>query len=398
MKPNFQDNEPQHEAAQTPAPEPRVLRPLRIGLTPGDPNGVGYEVIVKTFAALEMLELCTPVLFGSSRTLGTHRKTLGEQTPSWNVVASAEEAVQGQLNLVEATSADVAVDFGAVSAEAGHAAFECLEVATDALRAGHIDALVTAPISKQSIQSADFRFPGHTEYLADRLAPAAAAPAAPLMVLCNDVMRVALVTTHLPLSKIAAAITTAAVEQKIEQLHSALLADFGVTAPRIAVLGLNPHNGDGGTIGSEETDVIRPAIDAAVEKGIQAYGPYPADGFFGAGQYAAFDAVLAMYHDQGLAAFKALTMDSGVNFTAGLPFVRTSPDHGTAFDIAGTDSASPASLRAAVFAAIDIVRHRRAYVEAHANPLPKLFHERREDGGHPRREIRVRSTEPRRPE
>lgn len=348
---------------------------LRVGITHGDINGVGYELIFRTFAAPEMADLCTPIVFGSAKVAAYHRKALGLDV-AFQVVNSAADALEGQLNLIDCATDDVSVQFGQCSAEAGHMAYVALEAATEALKAGDIDVLVTAPICKSAIQSADFRFVGHTEYLADRLAP----DSQPLMMLCNDQLRVALVTTHLPLRDVPAAITTESVEQHIRQVYHSLRHDFLVPAPRIAVLGLNPHNGDNGTLGSEEADIIRPAIQAAVEDGIQCFGPYPADGFFGAGLYGEFDAVLAMYHDQALAPFKALSMDDGVNFTAGLPYVRTSPDHGTAFDIAGRGIASEASFRRAIYDAIDICRNRRADDDARRNPLPKLYHERREDG------------------
>lgn len=356
----------------TQQPEGRLLR---VGITHGDTNGVGYEIILKAFAESTMLELCTPIVYGSAKVAAFHRKALAAET-NYHTIASAEEAEDGCLNLVNCFDEDVKVEFGQVSAEAGHAAFVALEHAVEDLQAGRIDVLVTAPICKEAIQSADFRFPGHTEYLSDRLG----GDGEPLMILANNLMRVALVTTHVPHKDVSDALSAELVQHKIEQLNRSLRRDFLIPAPRIAVLGLNPHNGDGGTIGNEEQEIISPAIAAAVEAGITCYGPYSADGFFGSAMYTHFDGVLAMYHDQGLAPFKALSMDDGVNFTAGLPFVRTSPDHGTAFDIAGRGEASAASLRQAVYMALDIYRHRRSDDEAYADPLPKLYHERREDG------------------
>jgi 4-hydroxythreonine-4-phosphate dehydrogenase len=354
---------------------------LRVGITHGDTNGVGYEIIYKTFADAGMLELCTPIIFGAAKVANYHRKSIeGCNGTVCRLIHSADEAQDGQLNLVSCFDDDLTVEFGKTSAEAGHAAYVALEAACDALRSGDIDVLVTAPICKSAIQSADFRFAGHTEYLSSRVGDGNE----PLMILVNSLMRVAFVTTHLPLRDIADAITTDAVEQQIRRLYRSLRYDFLVSQPRIAVLGLNPHCGDNGALGQEEQDVIAPAIHAAAEEGIQCFGPYPADGFFGAGLYRHFDGVLAMYHDQGLAAFKALSMDDGVNFTAGLPYVRTSPDHGTAFDIAGTGKASEASFRQAIYTAIDIYRNRCADDAANAHPLPKLYHERREDGGRQR--------------
>lgn len=348
---------------------------LRVGITHGDTNGVGYEIILKAFAEQTMFEVCTPVVFGSAKIGSYHRKALGIET-QFHFVNSAKDAVDGRLNLVNCFDNDVNVEFGRTSQEAGRAAYWALEAATEALKNGEIDVLVTAPICKNAIQSPDFNFAGHTEYLANRIGEGNE----PLMVLANDVMRVALVTTHLPISEVAAAITKENVAKKIRQLNKSLQHDFLISAPRIAVLGLNPHNGDDGVMGHEEKEAIAPAVQEAVEQGIQCFGPYPADGFFGAGMFSHFDAVLAMYHDQGLSPFKALSMDNGVNVTAGLPYVRTSPDHGTAFDIAGCNKASEASFRQAIYTAIDIHRNRKADDEARKNPLPKLYHERKEDG------------------
>lgn len=348
---------------------------LRVGITHGDTNGVGYEIILKAFAEQTMFEVCTPVVFGSAKIGSYHRKALGIET-QFHFVNSAKDAVDRRLNLVNCFDNDVNVEFGRTSQEAGRAAYWALEAATEALKNGEIDVLVTAPICKNAIQSPDFNFAGHTEYLANRIGEGNE----PLMILANDVMRVALVTTHLPISEVAAAITKENVAKKIRQLNKSLQHDFLISAPRIAVLGLNPHNGDDGVMGHEEKEAIAPAVQEAVEQGIQCFGPYPADGFFGAGMFSHFDAVLAMYHDQGLAPFKALSMDNGVNITAGLPYVRTSPDHGTAFDIAGCNKASEASFRQAIYTAIDIHRNRKADDEARKNPLPKLYHERKEDG------------------
>lgn len=369
---NINDYDKTSEEEKKVAP---VMRPLRVGITHGDTNGVGYEVILKSFSEQPMFDLCIPIVFGSAKAGSFHRKALGIDTP-FHIINNVEEAVEGKLNLLNCFNDEINVEFGRVSQEAGRAAFLALEAATQALKDGDIDVLVTAPICKNAIQSPDFKYAGHTEYLASRLGEGSQ----PLMILANDMMRVALVTTHLPISKVAEAITEESVTEKIEQLYASLRHDFLISSPRIAVLGLNPHNGDGGLMGSEEQEAIVPAIKKCVEAGIQCFGPYAADGFFGAGMYGHFDAVLAMYHDQGLAAFKALSMDNGVNITAGLPFVRTSPDHGTAFDIAGQNKASEASFRQAIYTAIDIFRSREADDEANENPLPKLYHERREDG------------------
>lgn len=365
------ENNTQVETAAHPLP---ASHKVRVGVTQGDTNGVGIELILKVFADPEMLALCTPVVYGHAKVFNCHRKYIGLDTP-FEVVAAAEEAARGRLNLVNLSDDDVKVEFGTQSAEAGHAAFMALEQAVQDLKVGKVDVLVTAPINKAGIQSSNFRFSGHTEYLQDRLG---GGQGEPLMVLCNNLMRVALVTTHLPISEVAFAITEERVQQKLRLLYESLQRDFCISAPRIAVLALNPHAGDGGLLGHEEEEIISPTVKALADAGMSCYGPFAADGFFGAGTYRHFDGVLAMYHDQGLAPFKALTVDGGVNFTAGLPVVRTSPDHGTAYDIAGKGVAAPASFRRAIFSAIDIWRNRKAYDAAHADPLPKLYQNRKE--------------------
>ena len=255
------------------------------------------------------------------------------------------------------------------------AAFKALDRAMTDFRSGLYDVLVTAPINKSTIQNPDFHFPGHTEYIQTSLGEGKKA----LMILMNETLRVALVTTHLPIKDVAKAISKEAIIERAKIFHEALRRDFRISCPRIAVLALNPHAGDDGLLGSEEKDVIIPAINELAAQGIQAFGPYPADGFFGAGTYERFDGVLAMYHDQGLAPFKTIALESGVNYTAGLPIVRTSPDHGTAYDIAGQSRADANSLRQAIYTAIDVFRNRQNYDEPLQNPLPKLFHEKRED-------------------
>lgn len=349
--------------------------PIRVGITHGDTNGVGYELIFKTFSDPAMLELCTPVVYGSQKAAAYHRKALDVPTV-FHTVNSASEAQPGQLNMVVCFEEEVNIELGKPSKEAGRAALLALERAVEDYKAGHIDVLVTAPINKASIQGAGFDFAGHTEYMQARLGEGNEA----LMILTNNLMRVALVTTHLPLKDVSGAITQDVVEKKIRLFYDSLRRDFLLPAPRIAVLALNPHCGDDGLFGQEEKESIAPAVAAMVEQGIQCFGPYPADGFFGTGMYRSFDGVLAMYHDQGLAPFKALSMEDGVNFTAGLPVVRTSPDHGTAYDIAGRGQADEASFRQAVYAAMDIYRNRQMDDEAHANPLRKQYHERREEG------------------
>ena len=347
---------------------------IRIGITHGDTNGVGYELILKTFSDYSMFDICTPVVYGSAKVAAYHKKLLNAPA-NFHIIQDVSAAENGKLNLVNCFDDEIKVEVGVPSKEAGKAAFYALEKAVADLKGGKIDVLVTSPINKATIQSDKFHFQGHTEYLEDRLASEGDS----LMILCNDLMKVALVTTHLPLKDVANAITRPLVEKKIQQLYSSLRRDFLLPAPRIAVLSLNPHSGDNGLLGTEEKEIINPAIESQRENGIPCFGPYPADGFFGAGLYSDFDGILAMYHDQGLAPFKALSMDNGVNFTAGLPFVRTSPDHGTAYDIAGKGVANENSFRCAIYSSIDIYRNRMADDEASKNPLRKQYHDKRDD-------------------
>ena len=352
---------------------------IRVAITQGDTNGVGYEVILKAFADSAILELCTPIIYGSSKIAAYHKKTLNLET-NFTIINKAEDVRDGRINLLECIDNEVKVELGQPSTEAGQAAFSALDRAMTDYRKGLYDVLVTAPINKATIQSPGFKFPGHTEYIETSLGEGKKA----LMILMNDVLRVALVTTHLPIKDIAKAITKEAIIEKATIFHQSLRRDFRISCPRIAVLSLNPHAGDNGLLGAEEKDIIQPAIEQLAENGIQAFGPYPADGFFGSGNFNYFDGVLAMYHDQGLAPFKTIALDNGVNYTAGLPIVRTSPDHGTAYDIAGQGKADENSLRQAIYTAIDIFRNRRNYDEPLQNPLPKLFHEKREDGNRAR--------------
>ena len=347
---------------------------IRVAITQGDTNGVGYEVIFKAFSDPVILELCTPIIYGSPKIAAYHKKALNLEV-NFSIINKAEEARDGRLNLLSCFDDDVKVDLGQPSQEAGDAAFRALDRAMTDYRAGLYDVLVTAPINKNNIQGDDFHFCGHTEYIEERVGNGSKA----LMILLNDVLRVALVTTHLPIKEVAAAITQEAIVEKTTIFHQSLRRDFRVSKPRIAILSLNPHAGDNGVIGTEENDIISPAIDQLSEAGINVYGPFAADGFFGSGLYTAFDGVLAMYHDQGLAPFKTIASEDGVNFTAGLPIVRTSPDHGTAYDIAGKNVANENSFRHAIYTAIDVFRNRANYDEPLANPLKKLYHERRDE-------------------
>ena len=342
---------------------------LKIGITQGDTNGIGWEIILKALADPRMTELFTPVVYGSPKAAAYYRNTVAEiEAFSFNPVASAAEARRGKANLVACgETADIAP--GKPTPEAGRAAVEALCAAMRDLKAGHLDALVTAPFDKETVQADDFRYTGHTEYLAAELEGEA------MMILCSDVLRVGLVTKHIPVSEIARNITKERIVRDLGTLRRALIEDFGIVEPRIAVMALNPHAGDGGLLGREEQEIIRPAVVEAFNQGVLAFGPFAADGLFAGGGYAKYDGILAMYHDQGLAPFKSLSPD-GVNFTAGLSAVRTSPDHGTAFDIAGKDKADPQSMRNAIYAAIDIAEHRRAWAEWTRNPLQRAERDR----------------------
>lgn len=349
-------------------------RKIRVGITQGDINGVGYEVILKVFQEPGMLELCTPIIYGSPKIAAFHRKAL-ELTTNFLTVDTAEDVIDGKVNLVTCIEEEVKIDLGKPTKESGQAALVALERSILDYRSGLIDVLVTAPINKYTIQSQEFQFPGHTEYIQACVGDGKEA----LMILMNKSLRVALVTTHMPISKVASAITQEAIVQKLRIFNQTLKRDLGVESPRIAVLGLNPHSGDQGLLGEEEQTIIKPALNQASEEGIFCFGPFAADGFFGSRAYDSYDGVLAMYHDQGLAPFKALAMNEGINFTAGLPLVRTSPDHGTAYDIAGKGAADPTSLREAIYAAIDVYRNRTRYDEAYAHPLRKMYYEKRDD-------------------
>ena len=347
---------------------------IKVGITHGDINGIGYEIVLKLLEDGRLAELCTPVVYGSAKIAAAYRKALQMQQVPMTQIESPEQATGDTNYIINVVGEEVRPEPGVASPEAGRAAFAALKRAVADLKNGDIDVLVTCPINKSTIHSAEFTFPGHTEYL-----ESAAGEGKALMILCDENMRVALLTTHTPIARVAETVTEDAIVEKLRIFDRSLRRDFGIDAPRIAVLGLNPHAGDGGLLGSEEKDIIAPAIAKAREERILAFGPYAADGFFGSGQFKKFDGILAMYHDQGLAPFKALCMGSGINFTAGLPFVRTSPDHGTGFDIAGQGVADPDSTRAAVYAAIDILRARRRYDEARRSPLRRQYYEKGAD-------------------
>lgn len=354
--------------------EIQMARPIRIGITHGDFNGVGYEVIIKALEDQGMLELCTPVVFGSSELALKVRKDLGASGFQFVPVKRASEIHDGSINVVDVCQTNLEHTPGHPSPEAGKAAVDALLAAADALERNEIDVVVTAPINKKTVYSEAFPYPGHTEFFANRFG----SDEGGLMVLFNEDVRVGLVTTHLPLREVPDRITKETVALTIRKMNSALVRDFGFERPRIAVLSLNPHNGDNGLLGSEEQTQIIPAIRECVADGILAFGPYAADGFFGSQEFRKFDGIVAMYHDQGLAPFKALAGEYGVNYTAGLPFVRTSPDHGTGYNIAGKGEADPTSMRQAIYQGLDIVRNRRMHAEATANPMPRMKQERRQ--------------------
>ncbi len=346
---------------------------IKIGITQGDTNGIGYEVILKALEDPRMVELCTPIIYGSAKIANHYRKL--SDIPQLNIaqIQSPDQARPDQVNIINVVDESLRVEPGTTSREAGHAAFMALEAAVADLKSGQIDALVTAPINKATIQSEEFTFPGHTEYLETSLSDGTEHA---LMILASDRLRVALVTIHTPIASVAEKITTENVLEKIRLFDAALECDFGIPHPRIAVLSLNPHSGEDGLLGNEEKESIIPAIEEAQSKKINVFGPFASDGFFGNGTWSRFDGILAMYHDQGLAPFKTLAMDAGVNVTSGLRYVRTSPDHGTGFDIAGKGIASADSMRAAIYSAIDIYRSRSRHAEALRNPLRKQYVEK----------------------
>lgn len=351
-------------------------RLIRVGITHGDINGVGYEVILKTFSDVRLTELCTPIIYGSSKIAAYHRKALEMPAINMSTIIEAESAGVNRINIINCVDDDTKVELAKATPAAGVAAYQSLEAAVIDIKRGVIDVLLTAPINKNNIQNENFHFPGHTEYLEENFGGVGRKA---LMILLSDTLRVALVTGHIPLAKVAHSITKEDIMQKLKIFNQSLIQDFGIVKPRIAVLGLNPHAGDEGLLGEEEQNIIIPAMNEMEQRGVLSFGPYAADGFFGSRSFEHFDGVLAMYHDQGLAPFKALAMDTGVNFTAGLSVVRTSPAHGIAYDIAGQNLASEESFRQALYTAIDIYRNRAIYREATSNPLRKQYFDKSSD-------------------
>lgn len=334
-----------------------------VGISQGDINGIGLEVVLKTLLEPGIADICTPVLFSSQKTVSYYRKVLGLEEFSFNPMREFSQINSKKVNVFVCYEEEVNIEMGKLTEVGGKYAYISLEKATQALLDKNIDVLVTAPINKSNIQGDNFKFVGHTEYLGSMLS------GDPLMLMCSENgLRIAVVTGHIPLKDVHSKLTIDGVARKIVQLHESLIKDFGVRKPRIAVLGLNPHAGDGGAIGNEDKEIIIPAIEKAKTNGL-VYGPYSADAFFGNGTYKQFDAVLAMYHDQGLIPFKTIAFNEGVNFTAGLNAVRTSPDHGTGYDIAGKNQANEQSFKRAMYAAIDIFKNRQLYDEITENPL-----------------------------
>lgn len=350
--------------------EATTSKRLKVAITHGDINGISYEVILKTFADERILELFTPIIYGSGKAAAYWRHALNIESVHWQPIHSAEEAREGTVNLIDIADGDVRVDPGKVSTKAGELALRALERATEDALAGRVDLMVTAPINKGAMPRDQFPYAGHTQYLEDK---AALEQGKSLMLLCAGDCRIALVTGHIPISAVSGSITSERIIQKAQTMEAGLIKDFGIIKPRLAVLALNPHAGDQGLIGDEEETIIRPAIEALNQAGHIVFGPYAPDGFWAGSHVGHFDGILAMYHDQGLTPFKALYMTEGVNITLGLKFVRTSPDHGTGYDIVGKGIATADSFREAIYLGIDVVRNRRRHAEATRNPLRRVY-------------------------
>lgn len=347
---------------------------IKIGITQGDTNGIGWEVILGALADPMMVEICTPVVYGCRKAAEFYSAKMGEEFEPirFYFCTSAAEARYGAVNFVEVGDKQLAVEPGKSTEASAKAAIAALEASVADLQSGALNAVVTAPICKEGMNAAGFGYTGHTEYFADKAGGKAT------MMMCSEILRVALATVHIPVQEVAKSLSTEALVEQLVELRATLKSDFGIVEPRIAVLSLNPHAGDGGLLGSEENDIIRPAVNQAYADGVLAFGPMAADGLFASGGYKNYDAIIAMYHDQGLTPFKALSPE-GVNFTAGLDIVRTSPDHGVAFDIAGKGLAESQSMRNAIYAAIDIVRRRENFARWSRNPLERFEREKGRD-------------------
>lgn len=341
-----------------------IQNKIVVGISQGDINGVSYEVIIKALMDNRIFDFCIPVVYGSAKVAAYHRKALNIVNFSFNNIKSADEANVKRANIINCLDDNVRVELGKSTQIAGESSLISLENAVRDLKEGKIDVLITAPINKDNVQSEKFNFPGHTEYLTQESTSKES-----LMLMVSENLKVGVVTTHMPLSKVPESITEEAILSKLRIMNKTLIQDFRIRKPKIAVLGLNPHAGDNGLLGKEEVEIIIPALNKAKDENILALGPYPADGFFGSDNFKKFDAILAMYHDQGLTPFKALAFNSGVNYTAGLDFIRTSPGHGTAYELAGLGQASEVSFRNAIYLACDIYRSRSEYKEISKDPL-----------------------------
>lgn len=338
---------------------------IKVGITHGDFNGISYEIIIKTFLDKRNLELYTPIIYGSSKVASYYRKSLNLLDVNFNLIKKADYANPNRANIINVINDEVKIEIGKTTQIAGEVAFMALEKAIDDVKWDKIDVLVTCPINKKNIHSEKFDFKGHTDYLASKFDAENY-----LMLMVSQDLRIGIITGHIPIKDVSSTITEDLILRKIRVMNESLKKDFNIRKPKIAVLGLNPHAGDDDLIGTEENEIIKPAINKANDENILTFGPYPADGFFGSVNYKNFDGILAMYHDQGMLPFKTYSFDTGINFTAGLPIVRTSPAHGTAFDIAGKNIASPDSFRQAIYLAVDIHRNRKEYEQLSENPLP----------------------------
>lgn len=337
---------------------------IKIGITHGDINGVSYEIMIKTLSNQRILDFCTPIIYGSPKVLAYYRKAFNSHNPNPVLINSIKEVNHRKMYIINCISDNVKVEMGKSTTEAGTYAIQALEKAMEDLKFGELDAIVTAPVNKTNLQAAGFKYAGHTEFLAKEFNAKEH-----LMLLISEQLRVGVVTGHIPIADVPKTITKELILNKLKVLNNSLINDFAIQKPKIAVLGLNPHSGDNGVIGNEEIETIIPAIEEAKNEGIIAIGPYPTDGFFGSFEFKKFDAVLAMYHDQGLTSFKVLAFEEGVNYTAGLPIIRTSPAHGTAYEIAGQNAASQLSFRNAIYSAIDIYKNRKNQNELIKNQL-----------------------------
>lgn len=341
------------------------MEKIKVGISIGDLNGIGPEVVIKTFMDERILRWCIPVIYASSKVISYHKNIVDNEF-TFHPIRMEEQPKEGVVNVKNCWQESITITLGKPTEESGAYAVKSLEAAVQDLKVGKIDALVTAPVNKEALKMSGFPFPGHTEYLQEAMEAKQS-----LMFMISDEIRVGLVTNHLPIEEVADQLSSELIEAKFQIMEQSLKVDFGIPKPRIAILGLNPHAGDGGVLGDEEKRIIQPVISGLKDKGKLVVGPYSADGFFGSGEYKKFDGILAMYHDQGLIPFKLLSFGSGTNFTAGLSGVRTSPDHGTGYDIAGKNEADPTSFRTAVYAALDLARNRKEYFLDHANPITR---------------------------